>query len=126
MGRCAHVVAPFAATVICGVRIACAAESDIPALERAVEADPASVSARLQLARAYYASGRVADAKILFDTVLRFEKLPTDVKSQTELYAHAAERYLKPDDGMEGRFVGFNFAEAGIGGYTVNSSPDTG
>ena len=120
------VVAPFAATIICAVRTASAAQCDVAGLERAVEADPTSVSARLQLARAYYACGRFADAKILFDTTLRFENLPADVESQTELYAHAAERYLEHNDGTEGRLIGFEYIEAGIGGYSVNSTSDTG
>ena len=128
MSRCGvrSVVALFAATIICATQIVFAAESDIPELERALEADRASVAARLRLARAYYAAGRFADAKILFDTVLRFEGLPADLESQTEIYMRAAERYLEPDADTAGRLVGFDYAAAGMGGYTVNSSSVTG
>jgi len=118
--RCA--IAPIAATIIA----ASAAAADIPDLQRAVDADPDSVSARLALARAYYDSGRYGDAKILFDTVLRFEDLPSDLKSQTEIYARAAQRYAANDVATEGGLVEFSYVEAGVGSYVVNSSPDTG
>lgn len=119
------VVAPLAATIIFAARAASAADCDIPALESRVAADTASVSARLELASAYYACGRYADAKILFDTVLRFENLPADLESQVEISAQAAKRYLELDD-TGGRLVGFDYFEFGAGGYSVTSSSGTG
>jgi hypothetical protein len=118
-------VAAFAA-VVCAARAAAAAECEFTELERALEADPTSVSARLELARAYHACGRYADAAILFDTVLHLEHLPADLKSQAEIYADAAERYLEHDEEQQGVLVGFVYVEAGIGGYSVTSTPDAG
>lgn len=118
--RCA--IAPIAATIIAGP----AAAADIPDLQRAVDADPDSVSARLELARAYYGAGRYADAKILFDTVLRFEQLPTNLESQTEIYARAAQRYAENNVATKGGLVGFSYVEAGVGSYVVNESPVAG
>jgi hypothetical protein len=119
-------VAPFAATVMWAAAIARAADLDIPALEHALAAEPASISARLQLARAYYEAGRFADAEILFDTVLRFAGLPRDLQSQVEIHARAAEQYLEDEDEAQGRLVGFDYVEAGLGGYGVTSSSATG
>src|SRR5262245_25115395 len=45
-------------------------------------------------ARAYCACGRFADAAILLAS-LRFERLPTDLESQSEIYTRAAERCLE-------------------------------
>src|SRR5262245_27171099 len=118
--RCA--IAPIAATIMAASAVA----ADIPDLQRAVSADPDSVSARLELARAYYDAGRYADAKILFDTVLRFEDLPADLESQTEIYARAAERYAENNGATGGGLVGFSYVEAGVGSYVVNESPVTG
>lgn len=114
------------AAIIWTARTASAAECNVSDLERALEANPDSVSARLALARTYQACGRFAEANILFDTVLRLENLPPDMAMQSEIYAEAAERYLEHDEGREGVLVGFDYIEAGIGGYSVTSLPDSG
>lgn len=98
------------------------AEITVEQLEQAVAARPDSVSAHLALGRAYYALGRFADAKIQFETVLRFDHLPPDLASQTRYYNKAAERYLDED----ARLIGFDQVEIGLGRYWVNSTSDTG
>lgn len=110
-------VAPFVA-LVCAVPAA--ADCDIPALQKALEADSDSVSAKLELASAYHECGRFADARILFDTVLGLENLPADLESQTEISSQAAKRYL--EQGGDGVLVGFDYIELGAGGYKVTSS----
>ena len=62
-----------------------------------------------------------AEAKIAFETVLRFDNLPPDLKSQARIYARAAEPYL--EEGT--RLLGFGYAATGIGQYRVNSTRGT-
>jgi tetratricopeptide (TPR) repeat protein len=88
--------------------------------EQSLAANPDSIAARLALGRAYYALGRYAEAKIQFETVLRFDNLPPDLLSQVETYVQAAEQY---DRGR--RLVGFGYVETGIGNYHVNSTVAT-
>jgi tetratricopeptide (TPR) repeat protein len=89
--------------------------------ERSLAQRPSDVAAHLALGRAYFALGRYAEAKIEFETVLRFDDLPPDILSQTETYDEAARQYLE-----EGRrVVGFGYAELGIGRYRVNSTSAT-
>jgi tetratricopeptide repeat protein len=99
-----------------------ASEADLQRLEQAAAAHPDSVEARLALGRAYYDQGRFADAKIEFETVLRFDHLPPDLASQTRAYAKAAEHFLDED----GRLLGFEEVELGLGRYWVRSTSDTG
>ena len=89
--------------------------------ERSLAARPDSVAAHLALGRAYYALGRYAEAKIEFETVLRFDNLPPDLLTQVEIYNQAAQQSL--DEGR--RLTSFGYAETGIGGYRVNSTSDT-
>jgi len=98
------------------------AEAAVQHLERAKESRPDSVATRLALGRAYYEVGRIADAKIEFETVLHFDDLPADLASQTRAYADAAEHHLDEDDPL----VGFEAIEAGAGRYRVRSTSDTG
>lgn len=99
---------------------------DLASLEQAVEEHPASLAARLKLARAYHRAGRFAEARILFDPVLRFDNLPSGLSSQSEIYARAADHYLEAEDAEASRLVGFEFVELGLGGYRVNSTSDVG
>ncbi|MFH0343873.1 MAG: tetratricopeptide repeat protein [Chromatiales bacterium] len=89
--------------------------------ERSLAARPDSVAAHLALGRAYYALGRYAEAKIEFETVLRFDNLPPDLLTQVEIYNQAAQQSL--DEGR--RLMSFGYAETGIGGYRVNSTRGT-
>jgi hypothetical protein len=62
------------------------AEDALALLERSLAQRPNDVAARLVLGRAYFALGRHAEAKIEFETVLRFDNLPPDLESQAEIY----------------------------------------
>lgn len=97
------------------------AEQSLALLERSLAQRPNDVAAHLALGRAYFALGRYAEAKIEFETVLRFDNLPPDLLTQVEIYDQAARQYLE-----EGRkLVGFGYAEAGLAGYRVNSTRST-
>ena len=89
--------------------------------ERSLAARPDDIAAHLALGRAYFAAGRYAEAKIEFETVLRFDNLPPDLLTQVETYDEAARQYLE-----EGRkLTGFGYVELGIGRYRINSTSDT-
>jgi len=96
------------------------ADAAVEHLEKAIAARPEDVRARLALGRAYQALGRYADAKIEFDTVLRFTDLPQDIRSQTEIYSAAAERYLEEDT----RFAWFDYIQTGVGHYHAQSGSE--
>ena len=49
-------------------------------------AQPDSVDAHLARGREYVARGQYAEAKIEFETVLRFDNLPPDLLSQVRIY----------------------------------------
>lgn len=89
--------------------------------ERSLAIRPDDVSAHLALGRAYFALGQYAEAKIEFETVLRFDNLPPDVLSQVEIYDQAARQSL--DQGRS--LTGFGYAETGIGNYRVNETVGT-
>ncbi|MDM0000956.1 tetratricopeptide repeat protein [Variovorax sp. J22P240] len=89
--------------------------------ERSLAARPDNVAAHLALGRAYFALGKYAEAKIEFETVLRFDNLPPDVLSQVEIYDQAARQSL--DEGRA--LTGFGYAETGVGRYRVNSTRGT-
>lgn len=89
--------------------------------ERSLAARPDSVATHLALGRAYFALGQYAEAKIEFETVLRFDYLPPDVQSQAEIYDQAARQALE-----EGRPLTYHgYAEGGLGRYRVNSTRGT-
>ncbi len=52
--------------------------------EQSLAARPGSIEAHLALGRAYYALRMYAEAKIEFETVLRFDNLPPDLLSQVQ------------------------------------------
>jgi tetratricopeptide (TPR) repeat protein len=81
--------------------------------ERAIELRKNWIPPHLGLGRAYFALGEYPQAKIEFETVLRFDNLPPDLLTQVEIYDKAAQQYL---DG-EKRLIGFAFLQAGGGHY---------
>src|SRR5262249_33476023 len=81
--------------------------------QRSIELRPDWVAPHLGLGRAYFALGDYPQAKIEFETVLRFDNLPPDLLTQVEIYDNAAKQYL---DG-EKRLIGFAFLQAGGGHY---------
>ena len=90
-------------------------------LARSLAIEPDSVFAHLALGRAYFELRMFAEAKLAFETVLRFDNLPPDLESQARIYAEAAESYLETGS----RLAGFGYAETGIGRYRVNSTRGT-
>jgi tetratricopeptide (TPR) repeat protein len=89
--------------------------------ERSIAIRPDAVATHLALGRAYFALGKYTEAKIEFETVLRFDNLPPDVLSQVEIYDQAARQSL--DEGRA--LTGFGYAETGIGHYRVNETSGT-
>jgi len=81
--------------------------------ERSIELNKDWVASHLGLGRAYFALGEYPQAKIEFETVLRFDNLPPDLLTQVEIYDKAAQQYI---DG-EKRLIGFAFLQAGAGHY---------
>ncbi|MDM0017824.1 porin family protein [Variovorax saccharolyticus] len=108
-----------------GASAASAAEPDPARAREIVEAaqrtPPDSVAAHLELGRAYFVLGQYAEAKIEFETVLRFDSLPQDLLSQVEIYNKAANQALDEKRSL----TGFGYAETGIGRYRVNSTRGT-
>ncbi|MDM0011291.1 surface lipoprotein assembly modifier [Variovorax sp. J22P168] len=108
-----------------GATAALAADPDPAQAQALVQAAsvkaPDTVAAHLALGRAYYVLGQYAEAKIEFETVLRFDNLPQDLLSQVEIYNRAAAEAL--DEGRP--LTAFGYAETGIGGYRVNSTRGT-
>lgn len=98
-----------------------AAFAEEPKPAGAPEAQASTYEAHLARGREYFASGRYAEAKIEFETVLRLENLPEDLLSQVKIYDEAAREAL--EEGK--RLTGFGYAITGIGGYRVNSTRGT-
>jgi len=73
---------------------------------------PDSIEARLGLGRAYLALGNYANAKIEFETVMRFDDLPPDLQLQAEIYANAAQGYARGQP-----LLASGYAIAGYGNY---------
>jgi tetratricopeptide (TPR) repeat protein len=95
-------------------------EEALKLFQRALEASPSASAAHLGLGRAYFALGDYAAARIEFETVLRFDDLPTDLRQQVEIYATAALRYSV---GM--RLLPVAHALVGVGNYHVNPTSGT-
>jgi tetratricopeptide (TPR) repeat protein len=92
------------------------ADQAVEHFERALAAAPSSVDAHLGLGRAYFELGDYARAKIEFETVLRFDDLPTDLQQKAEVYAQAALAYA------EGRRLLANgYAIVGYGNYRTGA-----
>lgn len=89
--------------------------------QRSVDQEPGLIAAHLGLGRAYFALGNYAESKYEFETVLRFDNLPPDLLTQTEIYDGAAEQYLEDDK----RLTGFGYVEVGIGHYWEHLINDT-
>ena len=83
-------------------------------------ASPSNTETHLGLGRAYLALGDYAAARIEFETVLRFDDLPTDLHQQVEIYAAAAHRYAAGD-----RVLPVAYALVGVGNYRVNPTSGT-
>ena len=88
--------------------------------ERSLAAAPDAVDAHLGLGRAYLAMGDYGRAKIEFETVLRFDELPTDLQQQAVLYAEAARARAEGQ-----RLFGSAYGLAGLGNYRTNATPRT-
>lgn len=78
-------------------------------------------AAHLGLGRAYSMLGRYAEAKIEFETVLRFDNVPQDVLSQVQIYDQAARQSLEQNQAL----THFGYAETGVGQYRVNNTVGT-
>lgn len=87
--------------------------------ERILAVEPNYVGVRLEMGRAYIALGDYARAKLEFETVLRFENLPPDLRQQALVYGKAADEYLS------GKKTSFHaYAEYGFG-YDSNAQSAT-
>ena len=113
------------AMALLGAAVAFAAEPDPARAREIVQAAetkaPDTVDAHLELGRAYFVLGQYAEAKIEFETVLRFDNLPQDLLSQVEIYNQAAKQALDEKRAL----TGFGYAETGVGRYRVNSTRGT-
>ena len=87
--------------------------------ERILAVEPNFVGVRLEMGRAYLALGDFARAKLEFETVLRFDNLPPDLRQQAQIYGNAADQYLAGK-----RTVGFAYLEFGYG-YDTNPQSAT-
>lgn len=85
--------------------------------ERILAVQPNFVGVRLEMGRAYLAMGDYARAKLEFETVLRFQNLPPDLRQQAQIYGDAASRYL-----VGRKTVGFAYFEYG---YGYDSNPQS-
>lgn len=85
--------------------------------ERILAVQPNFLGVRLEMGRAYFALGDYARAKLEFETVLRFENLPPDLRQQAQIYASAAEQQLAGK-----RTVFFTYLEYG---YGYDSNPQS-
>ena len=80
-----------------------------------------AVREQLETGLSCLAEGRYAEAQIAFESVLHLEDEPVDLPTRLEAYEKAARDYLE----QGGRSTRFAHAEAGLGGYQVNSTPAT-
>jgi tetratricopeptide (TPR) repeat protein len=87
--------------------------------ERILAVEPNYIGVRLEMGRAYLLLGDYARAKLEFETVLRFENLPLDLRQQAQVYGKAADDYLAGK-----RTVGYGYAEYSFG-YDSNPQSAT-
>jgi tetratricopeptide (TPR) repeat protein len=85
--------------------------------ERILAVEPNYVGVRLEMGRAYFALGDVSRAKLEFETVLRFQNLPADLRQQAQIYDKAATEYLEGK-----KTVGYAYLEYG---YGYDSNPQS-
>ena len=85
--------------------------------ERILAVQPNFLGVRLEMGRAYFALGDFARAKLEFETVLRFENLPPDLRQQAQIYSNAAEQQLAGK-----KTVFFTYLEYG---YGYDSNPQS-
>jgi tetratricopeptide (TPR) repeat protein len=81
--------------------------------ERSIDLNKDWIAPRLGLGRAYFALGDYSQARIEFETVLRFDNLPPDLLTQVEIYDKAAVQYMEGDRHL----IGFAFLQGGVGHY---------
>jgi tetratricopeptide (TPR) repeat protein len=87
--------------------------------ERILAVEPNFLGVRLEMGRAYFALGDYARAKLEFETVLRFDNLPPDLRQQAQIYSSAAEQQLAGK-----KTVVFGYLEYGYG-YDSNPQSST-
>lgn len=85
--------------------------------ERILAVEPNYVGVRLEMGRAYLALGDISRAKLEFETVLRFQNLPADLRQQAQIYDKAADEYLQGK-----KTVGYAYLEYG---YGYDSNPQS-
>jgi outer membrane protein len=85
--------------------------------ERILAVEPNYVGVRLEMGRAYFALGDVSRAKLEFETVLRFQNLPADLRQQAQIYDKTANEYLEGK-----KTVGYAYLEYG---YGYDSNPQS-
>jgi tetratricopeptide (TPR) repeat protein len=95
-------------------------EEALKLFQRSLEVSPSASGAHLGLGRAYLALGDFAAARIEFETVLRFDDLPSDLHQRVEIYAAAARRYAEGS-----RLLPVAHALVGVGNYRVNPTSGT-
>ena len=101
------------------------AEEARRAFERALATSPGSVAGHLGLGRAYLALGDYGSAKIEFETVLRFDDLPSSLQQQAEIYARAAQDYAAGTRLLSAGYAlvgGGNYRTGAVGGGPYNES----
>lgn len=84
--------------------------------ERSLALQPDSIEAHLGLGRTYVALGDYASAKIEFETVMRFDDLPPDLRQKAEVYAAAAQGYAQGK-----RLLGSGYGIVGYGNYRTGA-----
>jgi tetratricopeptide (TPR) repeat protein len=87
--------------------------------ERILAVEPNFAGVRLEMGRAYLALGDYARAKLEFETVLRFDNLPPDLRQQALIYGKAADDYIAGK-----RYAAHGYAEYGYG-YDSNAQSAT-
>ena len=86
---------------------------------------PGAVEAHLGLGRAYLGLGDYASADIEFETVLRFDDLPADLRRRAEIYAEAARGYAEGRRTLAAGYAmvgGGNYRTGSYGGGPLNES----